>query len=108
MEEFYNALEDVVSCVCQSTEYQNCLNIREKMSNNSELVELIQNIKKVQKQYIRSNYDKELKRKLDDMKNQLEQIPIYVVYLQNLNIVNEKIEYIKDSLNDYFYQLFNE
>ena len=35
-------------------------------------------------------------------------IPIYKIYLDNLEVVNQKIDYVKDSLNDYFYKLFNE
>ena len=108
MEEFYKAIDEVVSCIKDSLEYQNCMKIREKMSHNSEVMNLISDIKELQKQYIRSSYNKDIKKELDYKKKKLESIPIYVIYLQNLEVVNEKIEYVKDSLNDYFYQLFNE
>ena len=35
-------------------------------------------------------------------------IPIYKIYLDNLEVVNQKLDYVKDSLDDFFYKLFNE
>lgn len=107
MEEFYKALEEVISCIMNSPEYQKCLAIKDKMDQNQELMEMIQKVKVLQKKYVRSNYDSSIKNELDQLEAQLNEIPIYVVYLQNLEIVNEKIDYVKDSLNDYFYQLMN-
>ena len=77
------------------------------MDQNQELMEMIQKVKVLQKKYVRSNYNSSIKDELDQLEAQLNEIPIYVVYLQNLEIVNEKIDYVKDSLNDYFYQLMN-
>ena len=108
MVEFYNALEEVILCITNSLEYQKCLTIKEKMGKNEELMSMIRKVKELQKKYVKSHYDENIKKELDDLESQLNEIPIYVVYLQNLEIVNEKIEYVKDSLNDYFYQLFNE
>lgn len=107
MEEFYKSLEEVISCITNSLEYQKCLEIKNKMNQNQELMALIQNVKVLQKKYVRSHYDSTIKDELDALEKQLNQIPIYVVYLQNLEIVNDKINYVKDSLNDYFYQLMN-
>ncbi len=108
MEEFYKALDEVVSCVVNSKEYQNCLQIKKKMNDNQELMSLISQIKVLQKKYIRNYHNQKIEKELEEKKELLQKFPIYVVYLQNLEIVNEKIEYVKDSLNDYFYQLFNE
>ena len=107
MEELYKAIDEVIQCIVNSCEYQKCLMIKDRMSQNKELTNMIQKIKKLQKKYICSNYDVSIKKELDQLKDDLEQIPIYVIYLQNLEIVNQKIEYVKDSLNDYFYQLLN-
>ena len=35
-------------------------------------------------------------------------IPLYSIYNQKLNVINEKISYVNDELNDYFYKLLNE
>lgn len=107
MEELYKSLDEVIQCIVNSSEYQQCLKIKEQMSQNQELTDMIQEIKLLQKKYIRSHYDSSVKEKLIQLEQDLNQIPIYVIYLQNLDIVNQKIEYVKDSLNDYFYHLFN-
>ncbi len=106
MEEVTKALDEVVSCIKNSKEYQNCISLKKKMDENEEIKELVKKVKEYQKKYIR-NHDEALKEELDTLKKQLEGIPLYTVYLQNLEIINEKIEYVKDSLNDYFDQLLN-
>lgn len=107
MEEFYKAIEDVISTITNSSEYQKCLKIKERMSDNKEITEILNKIKVLQKKYVRNNYDNSIKEELDELEKKLVNIPIYNIYLQNLEIVNDKIEYVKDSLNDYFYHLFN-
>lgn len=107
MEEFYKAIEDVILTITDSSEYQECLRIKERMSNNKEITSILNKIKVLQKKYVKSNYDNSIKKELDLLEEKLVNIPIYNVYLQNLETVNGKIEYVKDSLNDYFYHLFN-
>ena len=108
MEEVYRSLEEVISCIKNSVEYQKCITLKDKMNDNEEVKDFILKLKKTQQKYVKSNYSDSIKQELDSYEKQLEEIPIYQIYLQNLEIVNEKIEYVKDCLNDYFYQLFNE
>lgn len=107
MEEFYKAINDIIVTITDSFEYKRCLEIKEKMSKNKEIVDILSRIKVLQKKYVRSNYDKSIKEELDKLEEKLNSIPIYNIYLQNLEVVNEKIDYVKDSMNDYFYHLFN-
>ena len=107
MEEVFNCLEEIISSIKNSKEYKNCLLLKEKMNQNEEITTLIEKIKKCQKKYVQSNYDSKYEKELKELEKSLEQIPIYTIYLDNLAKVNEKIEYVKDSLNDYFYQLLN-
>ena len=53
------------------------------------------------------NCNKKTYKLIDKLNDELLEVPIYRIYLDNLSVVNEKIEYVKDSLNDYFYNLFN-
>lgn len=100
------ALDEVISCIISTDEYQKCMQIKEKMSHNLELVGLIEEIKKLQKQYVNTNSEEVLE-KVKELEKKLNDIPIYVIYMQYLDNVNEKISFINDSLNDYFYKLFN-
>ena len=108
MEEYYKSLEELISCISNSKEYKKCLELKEQMKDNSTITELIKKIKDTQKKYIKSNYDSKIKEELDQYKERLESIPIYYIYNQELELVNQKIEYIKDSLNDYFNKLLND
>lgn len=108
MENLYRKLDDVILCIKESCEYKMVLDIKKKMDSNEELKKKINDIKLLQKKYVKSNYDVSVKKDLDKLNDELLEVPIYRIYLDNLSVVNEKIEYVKDSLNDYFYDLFNE
>ena len=106
MEKVKKNLEEVVAAIKNSKEYQNCVRIKKQMNDNPLICEKINKIKKLQKEVVKSGYDKDKKKELDLLVEELESIPIYVVYTQNLEIVNQKIDYVRDSLNDYFKELF--
>lgn len=107
MENLYKKLDDVILCIKESNEYKNVIDIKKKMDSNEELKKKINDIKLLQKKYVKSNYDSSVKKDLGKLNDELLEVPIYRIYLDNLSVVNEKIEYVKDSLNDYFYNLFN-
>lgn len=100
-------LDEIVKYITMSDEYRRCIELKNKMSKNEELVNLINNIKKVQKEYVKSNFDEDFKNKLSLLEDRLNEIPIYVSYMQSLDRVNEMISYVKDELNQYFFELFN-
>ena len=107
MEKVYKSLEEVINEIKNSSEYKEVLDIKEKMNENEELVELIEKVKELQKKYVRTNFDSNIKEELDRVENKLNEIPIYNIYLEKLESVNNKINYVKDSLNDYFDNLLN-
>jgi cell fate (sporulation/competence/biofilm development) regulator YmcA (YheA/YmcA/DUF963 family) len=98
-------LEEVITVIQKSEDYQECIKLKEKMKKNVELMQLIDTLKTLQKEYVKNGYqDKE---KLEEVENKLYEIPIYVTYMERLEKVNQMISYVEDDLNDYFYQLFN-
>lgn len=100
-------LNDLINYLKNTKEYQTCLDLQDKMNDNKELMKLIEEIKELQKKYIRSNYDLSIKEKLDNLNEELNNIPIYNIYMNNLREVNYKLDYVRDSLNDYFDKLLN-
>ena len=76
------------------------------MSNNQDICELVEQIKKLQKKYVLEN-DSKILTELKSLEDRLNNIPIYVIYMQHLEKVNEMINYVKDELNNYFYQVLN-
>ena len=101
------ALNDVVDYIKDSNEYKTCLDLKNKMSDNEEVNALVRQVKLLQQKYIKSNYNKEIKKELDEINKRLDDIPIYVIYKQNLEKVNNMINTVKDELNNYFDDLLN-
>lgn len=101
------ALDEVINCIIESDDYKKCIEIKEQMSKNTELMELIEEIKRLQKKYVNTNSE-EVLAELTELEEKLNSIPIYVIYMQHLEKVNEKIEFVKDELNDYFYKILNQ
>ena len=101
------ALNDVVDYIKDSNEYKTCLDLKKKMSANEEVNALVRQVKILQQKCIKSNYNKEIKKELDEINKRLDDIPIYVIYKQNLEKVNNMINTVKDELNNYFDDLLN-
>ena len=108
MEEVNKEVDNLINYIKNTNDYKMCIELKKKMEENTELTDLINNIKQLQKKYIKSNYDALIKKELDEKNNELFNIPIYVIYNQHLSKVNKMINYVKDSLNDYFYNLLND
>ena len=100
------ALNEVINTIINSDDYKKCIELKNTMASHEELVSLIEKIKKLQKKYVNTN-DQELLVELEKLEEELNNIPIYVIYMQYLDKVNEKIEFVKDELNNYFYEVLN-
>lgn len=100
------ALNEVINIIVNSDDYKKCIELKNTMSSNEELVSLIEKIKKLQKKYVNTN-DQEILVELKKLEEELNNVPIYVIYMQYLEKVNEKIEFVKDELNNYFYEVLN-
>ena len=108
MEEVNREVDNLINYIKNTDDYKKCIELKKKMEENTELTDLINDIKKLQKKYIKSNYDALIKKELNKKNDKLFNIPIYVIYNQHLSNVNEMIDYVKVSLNDYFYNLLND
>ena len=100
-------LNKIIEYITNTEEYNNTIKLKEQMNNNSELINLVEEVKKLQKEYIKTNRD-DIKKKLDDKVSSLEEYPIYKSYNDNLEKVNQMISYVNDELNDYFDSVVNE
>ena len=100
-------LNKVIDYITNTESYQNTIKLREQMNNNKELNDLIEEIKSLQKKYIKNN-SVSIKQELDEKTKELEEYPIYNIYNKNLEEVNQMIDYVNDELNDYFEKVINE
>lgn len=105
--ELSNSIDQLVNYIINTKEYNNCTKYKKEMENDRDIIDKIESIKKLQKQYIRSN-NASIKDELDALEDELNNNYLYVKYNQNLEAVNNMINYVKEELNDYFYKLLNE
>ena len=105
--ELSKKLDDIVDYIVDSKEYKECIKYKEEMDKDESINITIKEIKKLQKQYINSN-DKDIKNNLDNKIDELNNNILYNKYNQNLEVVNNMINYVKEELNDYFDKLLNE
>lgn len=102
-----DSIDELISEIKNSKEYRQCILLKQQMNDNKELMELINTVKKLQKQYIKSDFSSDIKKQLDLIEEELNQIPIYIIYNDNLKEVNRNIDIMKDYLNDYFNNKMN-
>ena len=107
MEELNKEIDDLVNYIKNTNDYKMCIMLKNQMKDNYELIKLIDEVKLLQKKYIRSNYDNVIKCELDKKNSELFEVPIYVIYNKHLDKVNYMIDYVRESLNEYFYNLLN-
>ena len=94
MENVNQAIDEIVNYIKSSSEYKNIISIKSQMCMNDELNSLISSIKSKKKKYVRSGYDFKYKEELDKLNEQLNEFPIYFIYQNNLEVINQKINYI--------------
>lgn len=99
-------LADLISSITESDDFKECIRLKKKMEDSSEIKELVETIKTLQKKYVCTD-DSEVKEELDKVQNKLDNIPLYVSYQKRLMEVNRKLDLIKDELNEYFYNVVN-
>ena len=86
------ALEEVIKEIKESKEYQSCLELKSRMQKNEDLKIKIEEIKNLQKKYVRTDFeDKNIAQELRKKEEEL----------------NKTIELVTEELNDYFNQKFN-
>lgn len=102
------ALDDIITYITNGIDYKMCIKIKKQMAENKELMKKIDDIKSLQKKYVKSNYDASIKEELEKLEKSLNEIPLYVMYQRYLTNVNEQISYVEEEINQYFYQTLNE
>ena len=100
------AVNEIVTEITDSEEFKECIRLKEKMEESSEIKELVNTIKKLQQKLIKTE-DSSIREELEKVQDRLNSIPLYDSYQKKLTEVNNKIEFIKDELNDYFYKVVN-
>lgn len=107
-EEILDKALELVKEIKNDKEYREYVTLRNKIKSNEEIMKIIENIKTLQKQYIKSAYlDDEIKVKLDKELSELEDIPLYKEYLLKEKKINNILISIKEGINVSFENILN-
>lgn len=106
-----NCIDEVISIIESSNEYQKYQTISKKMKNNSEIMNLISSVKALQQRLVKeqslgkdiSEIDEEINKKL----KQLEEYPIYLGYTYLQEDLNSNIVLVKEKIENYINNLTN-
>lgn len=98
-------LSSIISEIKESDEYKKVLLLKEEIDNDKDLVKLINDIKTLQKKYVNNKNDSDIKHELDMKNEELNKNSKFVEYNYYLDIVNKKIDLVRDKINDYFSNL---
>ena len=107
-EEILDKALELVKEIKNDKEYREYVTLRNEIKSNKEIMKRIENIKTLQKQYIKSAYlDDEIKVKLDKELSELEDIPLYKEYLLKEKKINNILTTIKEGINVSFENILN-
>ncbi len=98
----------IVDYFKESFDYQRYLKIKEKMNRNNKIKVLVTEIKTLQKRIVNHpDLKDDLEKEIDQRLEELKQIPLYNEFLSLQEELNENIDYVKNTLNNYFNNLLN-
>jgi len=97
--EILDKVDEIILTIKQSDDYQKYLLLKEKMNENSELKELIDEVRVLQKEIIHGkNKENVLKEKMIKLENN----PLYREYNNTLSEINNQLALIENAINNYF------
>ena len=94
-DELLNKIDELIELIKNTPNYKKYIELKEIMKNNSDIMSLIKQIKKVEQSIVKKEYNKvdtsEEENKLKELKSELNTYPIYLEY-----------SYIQEDLNNDF------
>ena len=97
-------IDEIINEIENSEVYQKYLLLKKKISNNKELMELINKVKVMQKDNVHKKVTNE---ELNRVVNELNNNPLYREYNNTLYEINNIYGIIESSLNNYFNKIMN-
>ena len=113
-DEILTNVDKLVDMIMTSEKYKRYAAIKDKMSHNDVLMDLLSQYKKIQQQLVKSEYRKQEEqitlytKKLKNLDNQLKKIPIYSEYILLQEELNEEFQLLKDDLENHIIKKLNQ
>lgn len=102
-------LDELISLIKNTPNYKRYEELKSKMSNNEDIMDLVKSIKKLEQSIVKKEYNKlDTKKdedKLENLKNKLKEFPDYLEYTYLQEDLNNDFQNIKkiieDSINNF-------
>ena len=98
-------VDEIIKDIDNSPMYKRYLSLKEKISNDKELMELINKVRIMQKDVL---HKKKTEDELEKLVNELNTHPLYIEYNNVLYEINNIYAIIENSLNNYFNKIINQ
>lgn len=107
-EEILEKVEEIVNYIKTSDVYKNYLKTKDLINLDKELISLIDDIKKYQKEIVKNiNNKEELELKIKENLDILNTNPTYLEYLNYQEEINNMLTIFENKINKYFEDIFN-
>jgi len=97
-------LDELISLIKNTPNYKRYEELKNIMSNNSEIMNIIKDIKKIEQSIVKKEYNKldykKEEQKLLELKNKLNEYPIYLEYSYLQEDLNNDFQNIKKIIED--------
>ncbi len=102
-EEIILKTQELTNKIKEDKLYKDYMKLRQELKKDENITKTIEEIKRLQRKYVKANYhDKETLAKINNLTNELEKIPLYVIYQQKEENLNNNLVFIKEGLRDTF------
>ena len=101
MNDIKKEIDELFSDFENSKLYQDYLSIKKQLNNNEEIINIIEEIKRLQKIIVNTK-DLSIENKLDELNKRLEKYPIYQDYVEIVDKINNELYTISDVFDKYF------
>ncbi len=102
--EINKKIDEIINDIETSPIYQKYLLLQDKISNNKELMELINKVKIMQKDVV---HQKKKQQELDGLMDELNNHPLYREYSNTIYEINNIYGIIESRINNYFEEIIN-
>lgn len=104
MNNFIKDIDDLFDEIKKTNTYTNYICCKNKLKQNKEINDLIEEIKSLQKKFV-NTHDISIKKQIKKLNERLIDYPIYQEYLNYSEELNEELFVIKDQFEKYFNEI---
>ena len=107
--EIIEKTKELVKTIKEDSLYKEYMELRHELKDNKEINDKIEEVKRLQRKYVMGNYqDKEVLDNINTLTKELESIPLYYIYSQKEEALNNNLLLIKEGLSSSFHDIVKE